>query len=365
MARKILVVDDDATTRLYLKRVLERAGYECVGAAEAESASEQLSSGRFDLVVTDMNMPGNSGLELIADALQKHRDLAAIMVTGEDNAELADEALRLGAYGYVIKPFGTNEILINVNNALKRRALELENRDHRERLEEKVKERTAAIWDVVQELEVAQRELKTSREQTVERLSIAAEFRDDETARHIHRMSRYCALLARKLGEPTERCELIRTASLMHDIGKIGVPDAVLLKPRELTPDEYEMMKQHTVMGHRILAGTDSDLLELAATIALTHHENVDGSGYPRGLTSDEIPIEGRMAAVADVFDALTTNRVYRLALPLGEAVGMMKEERGHRLDPLLLDLFLDALDEALVIMEEEAAADRLPPQGD
>lgn len=354
---KILVVDDDAPTRLFVTRVLELAGYESATAGDADAAREVLLSERFDLLVTDMNMPGGSGLELIADVLENHRDTAAIMVTGEDNADLADEALRLGAYGYVIKPVSANEVLISVNNALTRRALELENRDHRECLEEKVKERTAAIWNMVQELELAQKELRTSRAQTVERLAIAAEFRDDETARHIHRMSRYCTLLASRLGESADRCELIRVASVMHDVGKIGVPDTILLKPGKLTTEEFEIMKQHTVMGYRILTGTDSDLLELAATIALTHHEKFDGSGYPQGSASDVIPLEGRIAAVADVFDALTTNRVYRCAFPFGEAVEMMKGERGRHFDPELLDPFLDALDEAQVIMDEEDGA--------
>jgi putative two-component system response regulator len=299
-----------------------------------------------------MNMPGDSGLDLITSLLADHPDLATIMVTGVDDTQMAKVALETGAYGYVIKPFENNEILINVTNALRRRALEIENRRHREKLESMVKERTADLWSAIQELEQAQKDLKSSQAETIERLSIAAEYRDDETARHIHRMSRYCELLLRKSGADEERSEFVRLASIMHDVGKIGIPDYILLKPGKLTPEEYEIMQNHSEFGYRILAGSSSDLLDLAAQIALTHHEKMDGSGYPKGLIGDAIPLEGRVAAIADVFDALTTDRVYRKAYQLGEAIGIMKEGRGSHFDADLLDLFLDSLDVVLKIKE-------------
>jgi putative two-component system response regulator len=333
-----------------LSRLLEKGGYASQAAESAEDALATLAASEFDLVMTDMNMTGETGLDLLKNIQSKYPDVATIMVTGVDDPNLARVALETGAYGYVIKPFEANEILINVANALRRRALEMENRRHRERLEEMVKERTSELWTALQDLEHSREETRISREETIERLAIAAEFRDDETARHIHRMSFYCRLLAEKMGEDSERCDLIRIAAVMHDVGKIGIPDGILLKPGKLTEEEYEAMKQHSPIGHRILAGSSSDLLDLAATIALTHHEKIDGTGYPNGLTGPEIPIEGKIAAIADVFDALTTDRVYRKAFTLPESINIMKEGRGTHFDSDLLDLFLESLDVALQI---------------
>ncbi len=346
------MVDDEEQIRRLLQRVLERAGCECTTAADADQALRFLKERHFDLVLADMNMPGASGLDLMACIHDDFEDTATLMVTGVDDPKLAHTALEIGAYGYVVKPFAPNEISIAVANALRRRALELENRDHRERLEEMVRARTAELWKAIGELEQAQQSIRRSQEETVYRLSIAAEFRDDETARHIQRMSHYCALLARLLGVDEQQTELIRVASVMHDVGKIGIPDQILLKPGPLDEQERAIMQRHCEVGHEILKGSDSELLRLAAVIALTHHEHVDGSGYPRGLQGEEIPLEGRIGAIADVFDALTTNRVYRRAYPLGEAVQIMTEDRGRHFDAAMLDTFLDKLDEVVRIQQ-------------
>ena len=352
-AARVLVVDDEAPIRRLLTRLLERHGYECTEAADTVEARSKLDEGDYELVLTDMNMPGDSGMELIEDVTANHPNTATVMITGQDDTALANSALELGAYGYVVKPFQGNEVLINVFNALRRRSLEIDNRRHRQRLEQMVQERTAELWKAVQDLEWARDELEASRSETIEKLSIAAEFRDDETAHHIHRMSRYCALLARRAGTDEERSELIRVASIMHDVGKIGIPDHILLKPGKLTPEEFTIMKTHAEIGHRILAGSDSELLKLAADIALTHHEWFDGRGYPRGLVGEDIPFEGRVGTIADVFDALTTNRIYRRAFNLGEALEIMKQGRGAQFDPHLLDLFLDAMPDILRIKEQ------------
>jgi putative two-component system response regulator len=352
---RILVVDDEEPIRRVIARLLQRNGYECETAGGAEEAMALLSEGDFALVLTDMDMPGTSGLDLINQIVEAFEDIATVMVTGMDDAKLAGTALKIGAYGYVIKPFEPNEILISVMNALRRRSLEIENRNHRLRLEQMVRDRTAELWEAIARLEKAEKDLRQSREETVQRLSIAAEFRDDETAQHIQRMSRYCSLLARKAGEDSERCDLIRVASLMHDVGKIGIPDQILLKPAALTPEERTIMEQHSEIGYRILAGSQSELLRRAAEIAWTHHERVDGSGYPLGIKGDEIPLEGRIAAIADVFDALTSDRVYKKAFPLGRAIEIMREGRGKHFDARLLELFLDSMDEVLVIRDQYA----------
>jgi putative two-component system response regulator len=351
----ILVVDDEEPIRRVLCRLLNRNGYTSDGAATADEAMTQLRNKDYALVLTDVDMPGASGLDLTMQILAEFPDTATVMVTGMDDAKLANAALEMGAYGYIIKPFEPNEILINVANAMRRRGLEIENRNHRQRLEQMIKDRTAELWRAIARLERAEKELRSSREETIERLAIAAEFRDDETAQHIQRMSRYCALLAGHSGWDTERSELIRVAALMHDVGKIGIPDSILLKPRELTPEESTIMQQHCEIGYRILAGSDSALLQMAAEIARTHHERVDGSGYPSGLKGDDIPFEGRVAAIADVFDALTSDRVYKKAYPLGKAVDVMRESRNLHFDGDLLDSFLDVLDEALEIRHHYA----------
>ena len=216
-------------------------------------------------------------------------------------------------------------------------------------------ERAAELAAEVDRLQMAERELRLAQEDVVERLSIAAEFRDDETARHVQRMSRYTSLLATRAGASPERAEQVRTASVMHDVGKIGIPDSILLKPGKLTPEERRIMEQHSEIGYRILSGSRSELLTLAAQIAWTHHERVDGNGYPRRLAGEDIPLEGRMAAIADVFDALTSNKVYKKASPLPDAVDIMREGRGSHFDAELLDLFLDSMDEVVRIKERYA----------
>jgi len=354
MAR-LLIVDDEEPVRRLLSRLLESNGYSCMTAQDATEASAALSAEPFDLLLTDMNMPGDSGLDLIRAASELYPDLATVMVTGVDDREIANEALTLGAYGYIIKPFQSNEILISVTNALRRRALEIDNRGHQTRLEQMVRERTAELWNAIRHLETTQESLRKSREETVKRLAIAAEFRDDETGRHVQRMSRYCALLVREMGADSERGEIIRLASQMHDVGKLGIPDSILRKPGPLTPEERKIMQKHCEIGWRILSGSQSELLDAAAVIARTHHERIDGAGYPYGLSGDAIPFEGRVAAIADVFDALTTDRVYRTAMPLGRALEIMREGRGSHFDAEALDVFFDALDEVIRIHEEQS----------
>jgi response regulator RpfG family c-di-GMP phosphodiesterase len=222
----------------------------------------------------------------------------------------------------------------------------------REVLERLVEERTRELREAVERLQAAESVIRRSREELIARLVTAAEFRDDETAQHIQRMSAFCELLARKKGLPPEHCELIRVASLMHDIGKIGIPDGILLKPGKLESWEYDVMKRHTEIGFRILSGSDAELLKTAASIAFTHHERPDGRGYPQGMKEGEIPIEGQIVAVADVFDALTSRRVYKAAFPVDRSVAILKEGAGTQFDAELVELFTSSLDEVQAIRE-------------
>ena len=348
---RILIVDDNKQARLLLSRLLTGVGYTCSTAANSSEARDRLPGGGFALLLADVNMPGESGLELVDHVLSEHPDIAAIMVTALDDSQVAQAALALGAYGYVIKPFTHNEVLIAVANALRRRGLEIENRAHREDLEGLVRRRTAA-------LERSADELKVTREETVRRLSQAIEYRDSETAEHIDRMSHYAALLAGALGRDPEE---MRLASPMHDIGKVAVPDSILQKPGKLTWEEREEMERHPDVGHVILSGSGSPLLETAARIAWTHHEKVDGSGYPRGLAGDEIPLDGQIAAVADVFDALTSDRPYRSAFSVTKATEIMKEGRDTHFQGHLLDLFFGLGDKLIAIGLRGAGSEPVP----
>ena len=352
---QILIVDDEAPIQRMLGRLLEQYGYVCTLASNAKEARLCLGEKEFALILCDVNMPGESGLDLVKHVLSEYPHTAAVMVTGLDNPQLAGSALEIGAYGYILKPFESNEILINVANALRRRRLEIENRAHRDRLELTVLERTSELRHAVESLERAEKELRLSREETIQRLAIAAEYRDGATAQHIQRMSHYCELLARRYGLDPERCELIRIASPMHDIGKIGTPDNILLKPGKFTPEEFKAIALHPEIGYRILSGSGAELLTLAATIAWTHHEKFDGSGYPRGLKAEGIPLEGRIAAIADTFDALTSKRVYKPAFPFEQAIDIMHKRRGKDFDPELLDIFLEGMDEVLTIRSQYA----------
>jgi putative two-component system response regulator len=347
---RILIVDDEEQIRTLLARLLGPHGYDCVTAESAAAARRVLKETDVALVLSDVNMPGESGIDFTREVLARYPDMAVVMVTGMDDRSYADAAIELGAYGYVLKPFKPNELIINVGNALRRRALEIENRTSRERLERTVLDRTAALRDTIAQLESSDAELRRLREETIRRLSWAAEFRNQETGEHIVRMSLYSALLARLAGLDGDHAEAIRIASPMHDVGKIGIPDRILLKPGRLTEDERDVMEAHTEMGHRILAGSGVELLDLAAVMALTHHEWIDGTGYPSGAAGDAIPIEGRICAIADVFDALTSDRVYRPAFQPDEARSLMLEGRGTQFDTVLLDLFFDSFDDVLAI---------------
>jgi putative two-component system response regulator len=353
----VLLVGDDQPLLDAARLVLGEVGYRVFTADDSDAALARLGTVEIELLIVDMSMPARSGWDLIDHVHKTRSGLATIMLTATDDDALAQRALEIGAYGFMIKPFQRSELLIGASNALQRKSLEAENRDIRERLEDEVEVRTAELSTALQVLGHSEKSLRVSREDTIECLGIAAEFNDPGSAAHVRRMSRYCGLLAKWAGLDSDHCDMIRTTAIMHDVGKIGVPDAILLKPGKFTADEFQIMQRHAELGYRILSGPQSELLGLAATIAHTHHEKYDGSGYPRGLKGAEIPLEGRIAAVADVFDALTRDRPYREAFTLLAAIQILKDGRGSHFDPVLLDLFLANLDDALRAKQQEEAA--------
>lgn len=351
MSDRIMVIDDSPDHVALLGVMLQDAGYSDVhSTTDPSRAVELFRTGRPDLVMLDLHMPvldGFAVMAALADAIAPDDHVPILVLTADVSKETKHRALTSGASDYVTKPLDPIEVLARVRNLLETRSLHQNLRRDRNLLEEKVQQRTKALWDTVNELERAQADLRLAQEETITSLSIAAEFRDDETSRHIERMSRYC-WIAGALDLDDQRRETTRVAAKMHDVGKIGVPDSILLKPTKLTPDEFEIMKGHAQMGYDILRGATSELASTAAVIAWTHHEKIDGSGYPRGLAGDDIPLVGRIAAVADVFDALTTDRVYRRAYSLPDALDIMRDGRDTHFDGDILDLFFDRIDDVL-----------------
>jgi len=351
---RILVVDDEATMRRLLEKLLRMEGYEVVLAGSGEVALAELQRGGADTVLLDMRMPGMSGLEVCRQIRSHPRSLhtPVVFITAVNDRELRRKGMEAGADDFLSKPFDEVELLARIRNSVRVKRYYDHLEHQKEELEQAVQERTAALNDAITRLTRIQVDLRASQEETIYRLSRAAEFRDDETGQHLQRMSRYCQLIARQIGLDEQTCELLRIASPMHDVGKLGIPDRILLKPGRLTTDEFTVMKGHAEIGYRILVGSDAMPLKMAATIAYTHHEKWDGNGYPRGLKGEEIPLFGRIAAIADVFDALTSARPYKPAWALEDALQLMRTNRGSHFDPSLVDAFFTALPGVLEIRE-------------
>ena len=288
---------------------------------------------RPDLILLDLHMPHRDGLAVMDELNQiaEASYLPILMLTGDDTQEAKREALSRGAKDFLNKPFHSDEVLLRINTLLETRFLYLQIQSQNQILEAKVRDRT--------------RELESAQIEIIERLARAAEFRDDNTGQHTERVGQMAALLARQVGLPDPQVSLIRRAAPLHDVGKIGIPDSILLKLGKLTPDEFALVKTHTTIGARILSGSRFTILRLAEEIAFNHHERWDGDGYA-GVAGSAIPLAGRIVAVADVFDALTQNRPYKAAWPVNEAIAEMERQRGKQFDPTLVDAFLRVIEQ-------------------
>jgi len=328
----VLVVDDEPLIRGILVRWLTSAGYRCAEAGDAASALTHCQRHQVDLATLDVNMPGCSGLDLLAQLISRWPEMAVLMITAHQDVATAVEAMTRGAFGYLTKPVDRRELLLQVERGMERRHLLLERRRYTEQLERTVRRQTL--------------EIQRAHEETIHRLLGASMYRDEETGAHIRRTGLASELLARAAGWPTPQSEQIRMAAPMHDIGKIGIPDAILRKPGKLTAQEFETMKAHTRIGAAILAGSRSPMLQMARQIALCHHEQWDGRGHPRGLRGPDIPESARIVALIDVYDALTHDRVYRPALSQAKAVEIIRSGRGTHFEPRLVDLFFQVLPE-------------------
>jgi putative two-component system response regulator len=314
--RGCLVVDDEPALLTVLVRQLRRIGFDVASAATLVEARQQLSDKSFELVVCDLHMRDGSGLDLAREVRHDHHSTATVLISGDGGAEQVRRAMADDVDEYLVKPFGMEQLAVTAEQALRRR-----------------QERSGQAAPGAEDVASGPNEM-------LEHLSRAARYHDEETAEHVERMSRTAALIATQLGWGHDACMELRAACALHDIGKLGVPDAVLRKPGKLNHEERLVMEAHPEMGYKILQGGHDPVMALASTIALTHHERFDGTGYPRRLSGDEIPIEGRIAAVADVFDALTHDRTYRPAFPVADALTMLREGSGTHFDPAVLVAF-------------------------
>jgi len=330
----ILVVDDKPANVLLLEQLLEEEGYRNVlSTTDSREVIDIYRDQSVDMILLDIRMPFMDGIEVmqaLKEEVGNNDYLPILVLTAQTDTETRQKALAAGARDFLTKPFQPWEVFQRIHNLLETRVFYNNQRLRADDLELEVQKRT--------------RELQLTQHEVVRRLGRAGEYRDNETGAHVVRMSKSCRLLALKAGLGEAFAELILQASPMHDVGKIGIPDNILLKPGRLTPQERQIMETHVEIGVDIIGKFDSEMLNMAREIAATHHEKWDGSGYPKGLAGEDIPISGRIAAICDVFDALTSERPYKDAWPLEKAVALIKDNAGSHFDPELVKLFVDII---------------------
>ena len=344
----ILVVDDQVSNLLVLESMLLPLGYHVEMAKNGLEALKKVAENSPDLVLLDILMPLMDGFETCRKikANPDTQNIPVVMVTALVAVEDRVKALEAGADDFLTKPVDKTEVRARVKSLLKVKAYNDFMKGYQQELEDEVTRQT-------EELREAFLGLKTASLETIVRLSRAAEYKDEDTGAHVLRMCHYAAAIARRVGLSEEHADKILHAAPMHDIGKIGIPDKILMKPGKLTDKEWEIMKQHTVIGRNILSGSEAEEIKLGEIIAYTHHEKWGGNGYPQGLKGEDIPIESRIVTVADVFDALTSKRPYKEAFPLEKAYEIIREESGKHFEPQVVDAFFLIKNDILEIMNK------------
>jgi response regulator RpfG family c-di-GMP phosphodiesterase len=366
----ILCVDDEPMIREILREALEQEGHRVSEAENGRVALDKVTGGGFDLIVTDVKMPVMDGFTLMKNLGDLTDQIPVVVITSFGDIDVAVDAIRLGAYDYIVKPFNISQVTISVQRALERRRLLLENLQYKKSLEQKVVEKTIDLIRKNKKLEQQAkllegllRDLRESYEASLDAMVSAIESRDCETKHHCRRVQVYAVMLAQRLGVTPEQLVDISYGSLLHDVGKIGVPDSILLKPGKLTDSEWEVMRRHTLIGHQMISRIK--FLRGAADIVLHHHERWDGGGYPHGVSGEEIPLGARIFSIIDTYDAMTSKRPYKEALPIAQARAEIARCAGTQFDPRIVTEFLRFEDEELIeararVEEEAAPAD--PP---
>jgi len=351
----ILVVDDDSMTRVLMNTILSRMSYQVSEAFDGIDGWEKVIALSPDLIILDVSMPRMDGLEL-TQKLKKEpntKNIPIMIVSNHDEVTDRVKAVEAGADDFLPKPVEQIILKAKVNSLLKIKSYNDYMQTYQNKLEKEVAKQTASLKNAFNELDAASKKLKLYSLDTILRLSQAAEYKDQETGQHIQRIGYYIQRIGRAILLKDQEIEEFLYASPMHDVGKIGIPDNILMKPGKLDEEEWVIMKQHTTIGGKILSGSDSSTMQTAEIIALTHHEKWDGTGYPNHLKGLQIPLPGRLTAIADVFDALTSKRPYKDAFPMEKAFAIMKEGKGNHFDPDLIDAFFSVKDDIISIRNQ------------
>jgi response regulator RpfG family c-di-GMP phosphodiesterase len=344
---RVLVVDDDVAIRQLLATKLKISGFSVTSCGSGEEALNILSAEPYDAIISDLNMPGISGLELLAEAHHRFPRTAFLMATGVGDVSVGVAAMKQGAADYILKPFQMEAVTASLRRALEMKRMEAELDEYRQRLEEMVEERT-------EQLKAAMRRIEFTYDETLEALAAALDLRDNETAGHSRRVTLYALELAQRCNFSPDDLKQLERGAYLHDIGKIGIPDLILLKPGKLTPEETSVMKTHVRIGYELMSRVA--FLTSAAQIVLTHQECFDGSGYPQGLRGEEIPLGARIFAIADTLDAMMSDRPYRQGRPYAAARAEIQRESGKQFDPRIVAVFLEVPEETWMQIRSEVA---------
>jgi response regulator RpfG family c-di-GMP phosphodiesterase len=345
---RILIVDDEPAVCGLLKEALSFEGYDCQTRSNGKEALEALRLQPFDVVLTDLNMPGMSGLELLDAGRAMSPHSTFVMATAESDVRVGIQAMKQGAADYLVKPLQIESVRSSVERALKSKRLEIDIERHNRELERLVEERTRQLYSAVERVE-------QTYDETLEVLGAALDARDDETAGHAVRVTRYCLEIARAMGCTEDQLNQIARGSYLHDVGKIGIPDAILLKQGKLSVQERSVMQAHVQIGYDLVSR--AAFMSNAAEIVLAHHERYDGTGYPRGLKTEDIPLGARIFAVADTLDAMTSDRPYRRAFPFSVARAEIENQATHQFDPRVVQAFLSIPQSVWEDIRREVAA--------